>query len=223
MQFHRPATSSKPQLADPRLLLITDDTGRSADDLTDIVLQAVAGGITMVQFREKSLPPAASLNAINQLAAALVDTNVPLLINSDILETLPEDSRHDGVHYTTRGWPRRAQPDGRIVGWSTHSPLEIHAVTIDQCSYVTFGPVYDTPSKAGIIETTGVEGLAKVLTRPTAVPVIALGGIDITNAGDCVRAGSSGVAVMRAIMSAVDPRQTAADLISAVNEALSQQ
>jgi thiamine-phosphate diphosphorylase len=91
---------------------------------------------------------------------------------------------------------------------------EVTAAT-DGADFLFAGPVFDTPSKSGLVPTLGLERLAEIC-RTVDLPVIGLGGIDALNAAEVIRAGTDGVAVIRAILAADDPGAAAARLVAAL-------
>jgi thiamine-phosphate pyrophosphorylase len=90
-----------------------------------------------------------------------------------------------------------AQAAGLLLGISATSPYEAMAAVEQGAEYVGAGPVWLTPTKTDAGSAIGIDGLAEIC-EVVSVPVIAIGGIDASNAGDCIRAGAKGVAVVRA-------------------------
>jgi thiamine-phosphate pyrophosphorylase len=153
---------------------------------------AVAGGATVVQLRLKGRPTAevaAAGRPFRELPATLV-------VNDDVEAALELGA--DGVHLgrTDRG-AERALSAGLLLGLSAASVEE--AVECERCgaAYIGAGPVWATPSKPDADPPIGLAGLRAICVS-VSVPVVAIGGVDATNAGDCIRAGAAGVAVIRA-------------------------
>jgi thiamine-phosphate pyrophosphorylase len=164
--------------------------------------QAVAAGATVVQLRVK-----AGTDEVVERGRGFRDLGVTFVVNDDVEAALR--LRADGVHLGTgdRG-AERARAEGLLLGRS--------AATLDQAvdvdaDYIGAGPVWETPSKTDADPPIGLAGLAEI-ARAASVPVIAIGGVDASTAADCIRAGASGVAAIRA---ATDPA-----LREAVDEAL---
>jgi thiamine-phosphate pyrophosphorylase len=161
------------------------------DDL-ETARRAIVAGATVLQLRVKG--PTAAVVRRGQGFRALGTT---FIVNDDVDAAL--DLGADGVHLgQSDPGAERARARGLLLGRS--------AVTFDQAvaadaDYLGVGPVWTTPSKADADPPLGVAELARIC-RAVAVPVIAIGGIDPSNAGDCIRAGAAGVAVIRA---ATDP------------------
>ena len=100
---------------------------------------------------------------------------------------------------------------GVLVGRSTHDDAELARAHDEGVDYVTFGPVFDTPSKRGILRPRGLDGLARAVSR-TSLPVLGLGGISADHAPDVRATGVFGIAAIRAILGAHDPAAATAAL-----------
>lgn len=124
----------------------------------------------------------------------------------------------DGVHLPARGLPtasvRRAAAGRLLVGRSTHALDEVLAAKEQGADYVIFGPVFDTPSKRGLIAPRGLAALAEA--SALGVPVLAIGGIDARRLGDVLRQGAAGVAAIRAFADEASARE----MVTAAREAL---
>jgi thiamine-phosphate diphosphorylase len=125
------------------------------------------------------------------------DLGVTFVVNDDVDAALALEA--DGVHLG-QGDPgaEAARAAGLLLGRSAGSVEQASGLDAD---YVGAGPVWESPSKADADPAIGLEGLRAICTA-VAVPVIAIGGVDASNAGACIEAGASGVAVIRA---ATDP------------------
>jgi thiamine-phosphate pyrophosphorylase len=156
--------------------------------------RAVAAGATVVQLRVKDAPT----DELVARGAGFRELEATFVVNDDVDAALALGA--DGVHL---GWSDegagRARAQGLLLGRSAAS-LE-QALELD-ADYLGAGPVWPTPSKADADPPIGLEGLRAICTA-VRVPVIAIGGVDASNAGGCIRAGAAGVAVIRA---ALDPR-----------------
>ena len=154
--------------------------------------RAVAVGATVVQLRVK-----APTDVVVERGQGFRQLGVTFVVNDDVDAALELDA--DGVHLG-RGDPgaERARRHGLLLGRSVATLEEAVALEAD---YLGAGPVWDTPSKSDADPAIGLDGL-RAICAAVEVPVIAIGGIDARNAGDCIRAGAAGVAVIRA---AADP------------------
>jgi thiamine-phosphate pyrophosphorylase len=164
-----------------------------------VVQAAVAAGIDLVQIREKNLN-ASVLYQLSANAAGLTKGSATkLLINdrSDIAAAVAAD----GVHLTTNSLPaevvRRTFGDDFLIGVSTHSAAEAAAARRRGADFVVFGPVFETASKSEYGAAVGLANLEKVCLELSPFPVLALGGLTISNVADCIRAGAHGIAAIR--------------------------
>jgi thiamine-phosphate pyrophosphorylase len=160
---------------------------------------AVAARIDLVQIREKSL----SANMLFQLAtsaAALTKGSATKLLINDRPD-IAAAAGADGVHLTTTSLPtgvvRQSFGADFLIGVSTHSLEEAQLARRDGADFVVFGPVFGTPSKQKYGDALGLSRLASVCAELSTFPVLAIGGVEVGNISDCVRAGAQGVAVIR--------------------------
>ena len=164
--------------------------------------RAIVAGATVVQLRVKG-----STDVIVERGKAFRALGTTFVVNDDVDAALELGA--DGVHLgQSDPGAERARARGLLLGRS--------AVTYEQAvsadaDYLGVGPIWPTPSKDDADPPLGLSELARIC-RAVSLPVIAIGGIDAANAGDCIRAGAAGVAVIRA---ATDPA-----LREAVDEAL---
>jgi len=164
--------------------------------------RAIEAGATVVQLRLKA--PTADVVARGRDLRGLGAT---FIVNDDVDAALELGA--DGVHLgQSDTGAERARRRGLLLGRSATSYDE--AISAD-ADYLGVGPIWETPSKADVTPPLGLEELARICSAVN-VPVVAIGGIDATNAAACIEAGASGVAVIRA---ATDP-----NLRKAVDEAL---
>jgi len=159
--------------------------------------RAVADGATVVQLRLKDAETAEVVAVGEPILAACRRARVAFVVNDDIEAALRLGA--EGVHLG-RGdaGAERALEAGLLLGLSAASVEEARAAEAAGAAYVGAGPVWATPSKPDAGEPLGLEGLAAVCAA-VAAPVVAIGGIDASNAADCIRAGAAGVAVIRAV------------------------
>lgn len=181
-----------PHVAALQLLVITDRT-QTSRPLPDVVAAAVDGGATAILLRDKDLSRTERVLLVDLLRSRIGDAL--LLVASD------RELDADGVHLAATDPPA---PSGvGLVGRSCHDQHEVRAAVSEGVDYLTMSPVFTSSSKPSYGPTIGLAGLAGY--RDCSVPVIALGGVDATNAGACLEAGASGVAVMGTVMRADDP------------------
>lgn len=205
---------------DLRLLAIVDpDVLRGVDPVL-AARAAEVGGATAVQLRLKRGGAGAMLAVARRLRAELT---VPLYVNdrADVAWA----ARAQGVHVGADDLPAEAlrpvAPRGFRIGVSVGTPAEAEAARRARADYWSIGSVYATPSKPDAGAPIGVAGFrALAALAPARMPVIGIGGITAGNAGDLVRAGAHGVAVISAIFAAPDIERAARAIRQAVDEAL---
>jgi thiamin-phosphate kinase len=197
-----------------RFYFITDHQAPDFSTL-DQVRAALQGGAGFVQYRHKKfqLSDFEELRRIRDLCRT---NGVPLVVNDNVL--LAKAIEADGVHLGQEdGNPREARGilgPAALIGISVSTLDELERTDLVPCDYVGSGPVYATGTKADAKAVRGITGLQEIVTR-TALPVVAIGGITAARAGDCLRAGAAGVAVISAVSRAADPVAAAARLGSA--------
>jgi thiamine-phosphate pyrophosphorylase len=158
--------------------------------------KAVEGGATVVQLRLKGAPTA----EVVERGRPFGDLPATFIVNDDVDAAIELNA--DGVHLG-RDDPgaERALEAGLLLGSSAASVDEARAGEVLGATYIGAGPVWATPSKPDADPAIGLEGLA-LICEAVSIPVIAIGGIDATNAAECVAAGAAGVAVVRAALDA---------------------
>jgi thiamine-phosphate pyrophosphorylase len=198
----------------PRLYLITDRGATAGRPLLDVVRAALRGAERFrgddgrlpvaVSLREKDLQGAALLALGRALAAITREAGADLYVNGRVDVALACGA--EGVHLPADGLAPadvRALAPQLTIAASTHNPIEVTTAAAAGVDFVVFGPVFETPSKRGLVATRGLEGVREATNRK--VPVLALGGITAENAEACLAAGASGVACIRAILACPDP------------------
>jgi thiamine-phosphate pyrophosphorylase len=159
---------------------------------------AVEGGATVVQWRLKDTPRVDVVERGRSTRSLCARHGVSFVVNDDVEAALMLGA--DGVHLGREDeGADRAKEHGLMLGLSAASPDEARAAD-RRCDYIGAGPIWATPSKPNADPPIGLEGLRE-LCAEVSTPVVAIGGIDESNAGDCIRAGAAGVAVIRAARS----------------------
>jgi len=152
---------------------------------------AAAGGATVVQLRLKG----ASTAEVVELGRSLRDLEAELVVNDDLDAALELGC---GVHLgQTDPGIERAREAGIALGISVAKRREAAVAEFSGATYLGAGPIWETPSKPDAGVPIGLDGLRDVCLS-VSIPVVAIGGIDSSNAADCIRAGAAGVAVIRA-------------------------
>jgi thiamine-phosphate pyrophosphorylase len=158
----------------------------------DTARRAVDAGATVVQLRVK-----ATTDVVVERGQGFSELGVTFVVNDDVDAAIELGA--DGVHLgQTDSGAYLARERGLLLGRSVVTADQAHNADAD---YLGAGPVWATPSKADADPPIGLDGL-RAICAATRLPVVAIGGVDATNAVDCIRAGAAGVAVIRA---ATDP------------------
>jgi len=153
---------------------------------------AAEGGATVLQVRLKDAPT----EAVVALGREIAHLGPQLIVNDDIEAAIELGC---GVHLGQDDpGAERAVGAALPLGISARTRREAAVAEYAGATYVGAGPIWTTPSKPDAGEPIGLDGLRDVCLS-VSVPVVAIGGIDSTNAADCIRAGASGVAVIRAV------------------------
>lgn len=174
------------------------------DDL-DVARAAIAGGATVLQLRLKDTPTGELVRKGRDFKLVAQSHNVPFVVNDDVEAALRLGA--DGVHLGREDdGVERAVAEGMLLGLSAADVGEAIAAERAGAAYLGAGPVWATPSKLDAGAPIGLDGLAGIVDA-VSVPVVAIGGINATNAGACIGAGAAGVAVIRAAAQARELRE----------------
>ncbi len=196
----------------PALMLVTNRWLAGGDhELLWIIEQAVAGGVNVVQLREKDLPEEDLVELADQVRD-VVDERAILLINSSCRAAL--ETGADGIHFPEDARFERPT-DEMIAGRSVHSVAAAVKAKAQGADYVIAGPVYDTTSHPEPTPT-GVK-LISDIDEAVSIPVIAIGGIREAQIPEVMEAGASGIAVVSAIIESDDPQKAARHLRSTMD------
>lgn len=202
----------------PPLYLITDRRCAHKGFL-ETVEAALKGGVRFVQLREKDLKGRELLDIARNLRSLSARYGAKLIINDRLDVALLSGA--DGVHLGSSGIPpasaRKLLGKDALIGVSTHSVKEAREAEEDGASFITFGPVYFTPSKARYGEPVGVAELKKAV-KEVSIPVYALGGINKDNLREAVGAGAS-LSLISAIMGSIDPESSAREILDELRSA----
>jgi thiamine-phosphate pyrophosphorylase len=200
-----------PPSLDLSLYLVIGSDVTARRPVADIVRQAVEGGVTAVQLREKHRATRAFVEEARALVALLRPLGVPLIVNDRVDVALAAGA--DGVHVgqddmAVRDVRRIVGPEW-IVGLSVTTLAEAGAVDTGLVTYVGVGPVFATSTKPDAAPPLGLGDTAEIC-RTLRAPVVAIGGIGAENAAEVLTTGVHGIAVVSAICSARRPREAAA-------------
>jgi thiamine-phosphate pyrophosphorylase len=208
-------------VAPARLMLVTDSRRLAGRSQAEVVAAAIAGGVTRVQVRERTMPGGPLLRLVEEILAAAKGrpaAKVTVHVNDRLDVALAAGA--PGVHLPAAGLPiqgvrQRAGARFRI-GRSVHSAAEARAAQKEGADELIFGPVFATPEKAAFGPPQGIDGLRKVL-EAVRVPVWAIGGITPATAAELRGLPIAGVAAIGAFVAAEDPARAARDLFAALS------
>lgn len=202
----------------PRLYPLTD-VRMSGLSHAEQVERLSAGGATLVQLREKQIPPREFYEQAKAAMEVATRSGVRLIINDRVDIALA--AKAHGVHLGQDDMPpdaaRKLLGDQAIIGYSTHNiDQATNALTLP-IDYVAIGPIFATSTKTDTSPVLGLEGLRAVRKVVGAVPLVAIGGISHANARDVIEAGADSVALVSALLS--NP-QRIAESYQAINRGL---
>ena len=195
------------------LYLVTDRALARGRSSADVVREAVAGGVTCVQLREKNCGTREFMEEARAVRAATRALGVPLIVNDrvDVALAIGADGVHLGQQDMAIADARRLGPPGWIIGVSAESVDDAIQAEREGADYIGVSPVFATPTKTDAAPPLGLEGLRQIRAA-TKIPLVAIGGLHAGNARNVIRAGADGLAVVSAIVAAHDPCAAAARL-----------
>lgn len=201
------------------LYLITDRHQTNGRALTEVVRAALQGGVRAVQLREKDLPDHELLVLARSLRRLTSEFGARLLINRrvDICQAIGADGVHLGTDGLTIAEVRRELQVHQLIGYSAHSIAQACAAETAGANFITFGPVFATPSKAAFGEPVGVEQLREACSLLT-IPVFALGGIKRGTIAQTFSSGARGIALISAVCASPDPTTEVQSLLQAIEK-----
>ena len=202
----------KKENIDYSVYLVTDRRNKTDDEFLNIIEEAIKGGTTVVQLREKT----ASTKEFYELALKVKEITtryeVPLLINDRIDIALAIDS--EGVHIGQDDMPadiaREIIGEDKILGVSASTVEEAKKAQMDSADYIGSGAVFPTSTKDDADSVSKDE--LKEIVDSIDIPVVAIGGITVENASTLKSSGIAGFSVVSAIMSAEDPKEASRKL-----------
>jgi thiamine-phosphate pyrophosphorylase len=197
------------------LYLITDRKQVRRSSLAEVIEAALKSGIKSVQLREKDLSGRDLYETAMEIRNLTTLYGAKLFINDRTDIALAVDA--DGVHLGGGSIPvsaaRRILGGKKLIGVSCHDRPDALSAEENGADFITFGPVYYTPSKAAYGDPVGIAAL-KETAGLLSIPVFALGGITRENVPQVIASGAHGIALISAIIAAEDPGREAKELLS---------
>lgn len=201
------------------LHVITDTTLQSRFTHVELAELAIRGGADTVQFRQKH-GTTRELVATAQMMQKVCEAHkVPLIVNdrADIALAVGAAGVHFGQDDMRVSIGRQVLPTEAIIGASARTEEKVLEAITEGADYIGFGPIYGTTSKPDAERAKGLERLRRMCDL-AACPVIAIGGIGVETAGDVIRAGAHGIAVISAVCAHPEPDVATQDLLNEIQE-----
>jgi thiamine-phosphate pyrophosphorylase len=199
------------------LYLVTDRDLCGRFSLEEVVLQAAKAGAACVQLREKNIATRDFIGEARKIKEILTPYKIPLIINDRIDVALAVEA--DGVHVGQSDMPyssaRKLMGPRSIIGLSVETWEDVEEAEKLDADYLGVSPVFETPTKTDTKGSWGLEGLSKIRAF-SRHPLVAIGGLNASNAKDAVMAGADSIAVVSAICSAPDPFVASVELVNII-------
>ncbi len=190
------------------LYIILDPSVSPARPLIDVLMDSAEAGASLFQYRNKITSMKEAYAEAVVLRQAAAKTGVLFIVNDRCDLALAVNA--DGVHLGQGDLPldlaRKVMGPDKLIGISTHNSDQVREATAGKPDYLGFGPIFKPGSKQDHDPVVGLEGL-RAMRRLTSLPIFAIGGIQIDQAREVMRAGANGVAIISAILKAPDISQ----------------
>lgn len=191
------------------LYAVTDRAWVGRQTLLEQIESALAGGVTLVQLREKHLQGEDLVREAREVRTLCYRYGVPLILNDDVDAALASGA--DGVHVGAEDLPVRSVRErvgqGMIVGATAKTVAQAQAAEAAGADYLGVGAVFPSPTKQNAIRITAEE--LRTICASVSIPAVAIGGITRENLGELRHCGMAGIAVVSALFSAADIRAAA--------------
>lgn len=201
---------------DLSLYLVTDNS-EDVDKFLNTIEEAIKGGVTVVQIREKTADTLDFYNLALKVKEITTKYDVPLIVNDRVDIALAIDA--DGVHVGQSDMPcdvtRKLIGQNKILGVSAATVKEAKKAENDGADYIGTGAVFPTATKDDADSVTKDE--LKEIVESIDIPVVAIGGINLNNARELNDTGIAGLSVVSAIMSSDNPKKSSQELLNIFN------
>jgi thiamine-phosphate pyrophosphorylase len=205
---------------DYSLYLVTDRKLSMGRHNLSVVQSAVKGGVSCVQLREKNCSTFEFIEQALLLKDFLNEQNIMLIINDnlDVAQAVGADGIHLGQKDTPFSMAKKIVGNSMIIGISAECLNDAVRAEKEGADYIGVGPIYSTATKTDTGAPLGLEGLRQI-RKSVKIPIVAIGGLNPTNAEEVIKSGADGIAVVSAIVSAKDPEKEARTLITIITKA----
>ncbi|RPI14798.1 MAG: thiamine phosphate synthase [Ignavibacteriae bacterium] len=198
-----------------RLCVITDTNIQTKYSHIEIAEMAIKGGADIVQFRDKSMPASEMVNTAIEIKKICNETGALLIINDRVDIAMLSDA--DGVHLGKEDIPvneaRKLLGKYKIIGATANSPEDAKNAVKAGADYIGFGHIFQTYSKKKATPPVGISGLQEIVNN-IKIPVLAIGGIDLSNLDEVINTGVHGIAVIGCVVKSSNPEKTVKELRS---------
>ena len=201
--------------------LVTDRGLCGARGVAKVVSLAARAGAGCVQLREKTASTRRFVESAEEIKALLAPHRIPLIINDrvDVALAAGADGVHVGQSDMRPETVRRILGPDAVIGLSVETWEDVVTAQSLDVDYLGISPVYATPTKTDTKTSWGLEGVARI-REFSRHPLVAIGGLDVSNAAAVVRAGADCIAVVSAICAAADPLAATAELKAVIDAAI---
>ena len=195
------------------IYLVTDRKLIRDKSIQDVILQAIKGGVSMVQIREKEISTRTFIKEAQGIKKLIEPFDVPLIINDrvDVALAIGADGVHIGQQDIPYPFVRKILGEDAIIGLSVETLQQVQEAEDYNVAYLGVSSIFPTNTKKNTNQIWGLEGLKKVRVS-SHHSLIAIGGINLSNAASVFDVGADGIAVVSAICSAENPEHTAKHL-----------
>lgn len=200
------------------LYAVTDRKPSAEKTLYDQVKEAILGGVTMVQLREKNLDQEELVREAVEMRKLCHSFGVPLIINDNVDVAIKSGA--DGVHVGIEDMPvseiRKRVGRDFIIGATAKTVEQAKFAEISGADYLGVGAVFPSPTKTNAVRITNEQ--LREIASSVRIPIVAIGGINSENALEIRNSGASGIAVVSALFSAEDIKAAAEKLRETARE-----
>jgi thiamine-phosphate pyrophosphorylase len=183
----------------------------------EVAAALLAAGVRLIQLRDKRASSRELFSSAQRVAECVHQSEGRFILNdrADIARAVDADGVHVGQEDLPVEMARAILAPGRWVGYSTHVLEQVREADGSSADYIAFGPVFPTASKQNPDPVVGLEGLRQA-RQATRKPLVAIGGITLTNAQAVIEAGADSVAIIRGLVGAEDIRKRAEEFLKKV-------
>ena len=201
------------------LYLVTDSGMTGRDHLVEWVMKAVDGGVTMVQYREKTASTAQMIREATEIRKLLHTKGIPLIVNDrlDVALAAGADGVHLGQHDMNPATARKLMGPDALIGYSVETWQQAQEAERLDVDYFGVSPIFATPTKTDTGRPWGIKGLRE-LRASTRKPLVAIGGMNRETIAAALRAGADGVAVVSSICASEHPTKSARELMEIIRK-----